>query len=79
MPGRGEELAGADGYAEPGAEVAGALTFFAEERPRHEVMFPDNEPRPYRVWAYMQDRRVRYFHHREGDSRPRFTRPEEED
>ena len=51
-----------------------ALAFFAEERGRTQLMFPDNEPQPYRVWGYLQDQRVRYFPNRDGD-RPRFVRP----
>ncbi|MFK7989348.1 MAG: hypothetical protein AB8I08_25240 [Sandaracinaceae bacterium] len=70
-----ESLASVDGYARGGLDRDRALAFFAEERPRTEVMFPDNEPRPYRVWAFMQDRRVRYFPNRDPEERPRFLRP----
>ena len=37
---------------------------------RAEILFPDNPPRPYSVWARLQDTRVRYV--RKGP--PRFTR-----
>lgn len=64
--------AGPDGYERPVA-VGDALPFLAEERPAAEVIFPDNEPLPYRRWRYLQDQRVRYF----PEGPPRFVRSQE--
>lgn len=61
--------AGPDGYERP-IDVDDALPFWAEERPAAEVIFPDNEPLPYRRWSYLQDQRVRYF----PTGPPRFVR-----
>ncbi len=66
--------AGVDGYTQRTVSAGTALAFYAEERPAAEVMFPDNEPQPYRVWGYLQDQRVRYFPHR-SDGGPRFVGP----
>jgi len=68
--------AAVDGFTERTVEPAAALGFFAEERPAAEVIFPDNEPQPYRVWGYLQDQRVRYFMNHDNEG-PRFTRPDE--
>jgi hypothetical protein len=63
------ELVAPDSF-ERELERTSALAFFANEAPYHSVLFPDTEPRPYSVWARMQDTRVRY--EREGD--PTFSR-----
>lgn len=65
--------AGPDGF-ERAVEPSTALPFLAEERPAAEVLFPDNEPLPYRRWRVLQDARVRYF----PDGPPRFVRSEDE-
>jgi hypothetical protein len=61
--------AGPDGFERP-VSVGDALPFLAEERPAAEVIFPDNEPLPYRHWRILQDQRVRYF----PEGPPRFVR-----
>ncbi|MCB9591513.1 MAG: hypothetical protein H6719_02165 [Sandaracinaceae bacterium] len=72
----GDHQAGVDGYTRVDAEPDTSLVFYAEERPATEVLFPDNEPQPYRVWGYLQDQRVRYrTEHEDG---PRFVRPPDE-
>ncbi|MEM6961334.1 MAG: hypothetical protein AAF550_06265 [Myxococcota bacterium] len=38
-----------------------ALKFFGNDRPAAEVLFPEVQPRPYGVWAHLQDARVRYL------------------
>jgi hypothetical protein len=68
--------AGVDGFALPdGAPVdpTAALALLGEARPAASVLFPDNEPMPYRSWAQLQGARVRYFPERDGP--PRFVRP----
>lgn len=50
------------------------LSFVADQRPRTQVLFPDVEPRPYREWGGLQDRRVRYF----PEGPRRFRLPEAE-
>jgi len=69
--------AAVDGFGRDDVDADTSLAFYAEERPAAEVMFRDNEPQPYNVWGYLQDQRVRYFPHRDGDA-PRFTRPNDE-
>ncbi|MFW6052074.1 MAG: hypothetical protein ACODAU_12930 [Myxococcota bacterium] len=54
-------------------DPAQAVDLLADPRPAARVLFPDVEPRPYHVWARMQDTRVRYF--KEGE--PRFKRHED--
>jgi hypothetical protein len=71
-----DQLMGPDAY-EREVDPAHALPLFAPERPpRGEVLFPFVEPRPYGVWARLQDSRVRYF---KNDDPPRFVRPDEDD
>jgi hypothetical protein len=67
-----DAYAGPDGF-ERSVDVEDALPFFAEERPETEVLFPDNEPLPYRRWSHLQDQRVRYF----PQGPPRFSRPQQ--
>jgi hypothetical protein len=56
-------------------ELARAMPIFARRQPMQgEVLFPDVEPRPYAVWARLQDARVRYF--KDDDGEPRFRRPD---
>jgi hypothetical protein len=62
-------FAGPDAY-EREVDVERALAWFADQSPAADVLFPDTEPRPYSVWARIQDTRVRY--RREGD--PTFSR-----
>lgn len=61
-----------DAYERPMDERA-ALPFVADPRPAAGVLFPDVRPRPYHVWARMQDTRVRYFKNGE----PRFKHYED--
>ncbi|GAB4110523.1 MAG: hypothetical protein OHK0013_46410 [Sandaracinaceae bacterium] len=61
--------AGPDGRART---LEGGMTLLAEEAPRAEVLWPDNEPLPYSRWGYLQGQRVRYF----PSGPPRFVRPE---
>ncbi len=51
------DLAGAEVNIPEGAQVTKLV---AEERPAAGVIFPETKPRPYRVWGYLQGRRVRY-------------------
>src|SRR5690606_9866665 len=69
----GDAHAGVDGFAQTG--VATAPTFYAEERPRTEAMFEDNEPAPYRTRGSRQDRRGRSCPVRRDAERPRFIPP----
>jgi hypothetical protein len=62
---------GPDAY-EREVDIAAALPFLANERPAAEVLFPEVEPAPYRVWGWMQDQRVRYFR---GPGPARFGTP----
>jgi hypothetical protein len=39
------------------------------------VIFPDTEPKPYRVWGWLQGRRFRYF----PTGTPRFQMPDDGD
>lgn len=50
-----------DGRHELTISPATSLGLLAEERPAAEVVFPTTEPRPYRRWGWLQDKRVRYF------------------
>lgn len=60
-----------DAYERP-VDPDTALALRARRRPAARVLFPDVEPRPYGVWARMQDTRVRYF--KDSDGSPRFRR-----
>ncbi len=63
------QTAAPDAYLRP-VDTKTAMPLYADEQPATEILFPDVSPRPYSVWARMQDTRVRYF--RKGP--PRFTR-----
>jgi hypothetical protein len=52
-------------------DVEMALPLVARTEPAARVLFPEVRPRPYGVWARMQDTRVRYF---KGEASPRFRR-----
>ncbi len=54
-------------------DVDRSRVLVANERPQHEVLFPDIAPRPYMYWGPMQDSRVRYFR---GDGPRRFVGPD---
>jgi hypothetical protein len=64
-----EGSAGPDGRPRTLAE---GLVLFAEQAPRAEVLWPDNQPMPYSRWGYLQGQRVRYF----PSEPPRFVRPQ---
>jgi hypothetical protein len=63
--------------ARPASEPIGRgktheVFFLHETAPVAEVMFPETKPVPYRVWGYLQGRRVRYI----PTHPPRFQKPE---
>jgi hypothetical protein len=60
-----------DAYERP-VDPATALALRPRTRPAARVLFPEVQPRPYGVWARMQDTRVRYF--KDSDGSPRFRR-----
>lgn len=64
-----------DGTSEVQTSPPTSLGLLAEERPPADVLFPDTEPRPYRRWGWLQDKRVRYFPR---TASPRFRAPEEQ-
>ncbi len=65
-----------DGAREVTVQPGTSLGLLAEARPAAETLFPQTEPRPYRRWGWLQDKRVRYFPR---GNAPRFHAPGEEE
>ncbi|MCC6878149.1 MAG: hypothetical protein IT378_27800, partial [Sandaracinaceae bacterium] len=67
----GDEGVGPDGFVPREVTPSSSMAWLARDRPASEVLWPDNEPRPYSEWGYLQGQRVRYF----PEGPPRFARP----
>jgi len=61
-----------DGTSAVAVVPTSSLGLLADDAPAADTLFPTTEPRPYRRWGWLQDKRVRYFPR---GTTPRFHEP----
>jgi hypothetical protein len=68
-----ETAVSVNGSQKIAVDLESSMPIQADDRSAAEVIFPDTEPKPYRVWGWLQGRRFRYF----PTGTPRFQMPDD--